>query len=479
MIAANSASSSSYEVRIRPLIDGSTDRTSRQTSMPLPSGSRASSTATSGRSAGMRCAASTAEPDSPTTSMSPSRCSRSRTPARTTSWSSSRKTRIMFTFIPDRRPAGTGQRSRAGRSTRRPLPVSTKSVWPSWSASAARSSRSSTGRSRGHGDPPRCAGVRVAAVVFTAPRAPSSDQGRLACRAGTSGSVPRPRLPRPRGRDEGGHDVQRSRGPDRGSAGRAASAVAAQHAAVVVAGRATGCSSSTPTAVGSCGSSIHAGSSSCSRVASRWTTPGPAWPPPDTRPVVRRLVSSLDDNLLAEVSIGAARDAVAGGSCAWREAIQFRRTDRRPFADTPVADETVQALRSAAESAGAGLHLVGAHQMPMLAVAVAQAGEVELDDPSYREELIRWTNRPPWSGDGVPADTTVRRVPRRVPVRTLALEPNVGVPIQPDGDRGAAYLVVHRAGDGAGRTGSPPARRSRPCCSPRRLSALLRRRSPT
>ena len=54
MIAANSASSSSYEVSIRPLIDGSTDRTSRHTSMPLPSGRRASSTATSGRSAGMR-----------------------------------------------------------------------------------------------------------------------------------------------------------------------------------------------------------------------------------------------------------------------------------------------------------------------------------------------------------------------------------------------------------------------------------------
>src|ERR1043165_1735277 len=39
MIAANSASSSSYEVRISPLIDESMARTSRHTSMPLPSGS--------------------------------------------------------------------------------------------------------------------------------------------------------------------------------------------------------------------------------------------------------------------------------------------------------------------------------------------------------------------------------------------------------------------------------------------------------
>src|ERR687886_1760717 len=95
MMAANSASSSSYEVRIRPLMDESMARTSRHTSMPLPSGSRASSTATSGRNAGMRRAASCADPDSPTTSMSPAACSRSARPRRTTSWSSSRNTRIM------------------------------------------------------------------------------------------------------------------------------------------------------------------------------------------------------------------------------------------------------------------------------------------------------------------------------------------------------------------------------------------------
>ena len=55
MIAANSASSSSYDVRISARIDGSTARTARHTSMPEPSGSRASRTATSGRRAGIRC----------------------------------------------------------------------------------------------------------------------------------------------------------------------------------------------------------------------------------------------------------------------------------------------------------------------------------------------------------------------------------------------------------------------------------------
>ena len=94
MIAEKSASSSSYDVRISALIDGSWDRISRHTSMPVPSGSRPSRMATSGRSAGMRRVASWASPDSPTTTMSPSPSSRSLMPRRTTSWSSSRKTLI-------------------------------------------------------------------------------------------------------------------------------------------------------------------------------------------------------------------------------------------------------------------------------------------------------------------------------------------------------------------------------------------------
>ena len=94
MIAENSASSSSYDVRISAAISGRRQRISRHTSMPDPSGSRPSRTATSGRSAGIRRAASWASPDSPTTSMSPSLSSSSRMPRRTISWSSSRKTRI-------------------------------------------------------------------------------------------------------------------------------------------------------------------------------------------------------------------------------------------------------------------------------------------------------------------------------------------------------------------------------------------------
>ena len=71
MIASNSASSSANDVRMRQWISACCDRISRHISTPLPSGSRTSSTATSGRVAEIRASASSAVPASPTTSMSP------------------------------------------------------------------------------------------------------------------------------------------------------------------------------------------------------------------------------------------------------------------------------------------------------------------------------------------------------------------------------------------------------------------------
>jgi hypothetical protein len=71
------------------------------------------------------------------------------------------------------------------------------------------------------------------------------------------------------------------------------------------------------------------------------------------------------------------------------------------------------------------------------------AGAAEMAEPDYVNELIRWTNRPEWSNDGVPPATAVRKVPRRVPVREFAVAPYEGMPVAPGGDRGAAYLILH------------------------------------
>jgi hypothetical protein len=110
----------------------------------------------------------------------------------------------------------------------------------------------------------------------------------------------------------------------------------------------------------------------------------------------------------------------------------------------------LEALTSVAAEEGARLHKVRMSQMPMLAIAVSLAAANEMADPDYRMELMRWINRPEWSGDGVPAATAVEKVPRRVPVREFVLNPNKGLTVAPGGDRGAAYLILYGEGTAVG-----------------------------
>jgi hypothetical protein len=154
-----------------------------------------------------------------------------------------------------------------------------------------------------------------------------------------------------------------------------------------------------------------------------------------------------DRDLLARITVDG-RVAPDPGAMALRDAISIRRTDRRPYADEPVPPETLDALVEAAAAEGVRTHRVRMDQMPMLAIAVSIAAATEMADPEYRVELMRWTNRPTWSDDGVPADTAVAKVPRRVPVREFVLAPNEGLPVAPGGDRGAVYLILHGEGTG-------------------------------
>jgi hypothetical protein len=130
-------------------------------------------------------------------------------------------------------------------------------------------------------------------------------------------------------------------------------------------------------------------------------------------------------------------------AAALHHAIAERRTDRRPYSDRPVPPAALDALAIAAADETVGLHHVRLSQMPMLSIAVASAAAAELTDPAYLSELIRWTNRPEWSQDGVPAETAVRHVARRVPVREFALAPREGLEVEPGGDLGAAYLILY------------------------------------
>lgn len=128
-------------------------------------------------------------------------------------------------------------------------------------------------------------------------------------------------------------------------------------------------------------------------------------------------------------------------------AIPRRRTDRRAFGERPVTERELTSLRRLVESEGAYLHVVRPDQIATLAVSAELAGGAELDDPNYRAELRRWTNRPGHAGDGVPPATAVRPALRRVPVRDFAPDTIAGLHAGAAHDQGAAFVVLFGAGD--------------------------------
>src|ERR1700739_3878922 len=69
-MASSIASSEVYDVKIMQRSPGMHDKSSRHSSMPLPSGNQSSSPATSGLAAGIRAIASATDPASPTKSSS-------------------------------------------------------------------------------------------------------------------------------------------------------------------------------------------------------------------------------------------------------------------------------------------------------------------------------------------------------------------------------------------------------------------------
>jgi hypothetical protein len=83
----------------------------------------------------------------------------------------------------------------------------------------------------------------------------------------------------------------------------------------------------------------------------------------------------------------------------------------------------------------------------MLGISSEQAAGIESLDPAYRTELTNWTNRPAWTGDGVPPATAVEPALRRVPVRNFAPHGADVLPVGDDHDEGAEYAIVFGMGD--------------------------------
>jgi nitroreductase len=156
---------------------------------------------------------------------------------------------------------------------------------------------------------------------------------------------------------------------------------------------------------------------------------------------VERLPAADQPGLLARVTLGrpVPPDPEAVRMAA---AISRRHTDRRAFEDRPVTEFELTKLRRFVEAEGAYLHTVRPDQMAMLAISTEVAAGAELDDPTYRSDLHRWTSRPGDAGDGVPPATAVKPELRRVPVRDFFPGATAELDAGAAHDQGAAYVVL-------------------------------------
>jgi nitroreductase len=159
------------------------------------------------------------------------------------------------------------------------------------------------------------------------------------------------------------------------------------------------------------------------------------------RAEVRRLPDEQRPDLLARIRVvgRAAPDAHAKELAA---AINRRRTDRRAFGDRPVAEQTLDRLRRLVEDQGVYLHVVPDDRVAELAISVDEAADANFFDPAHHSELTKWTHRPAWADDGVPATTAVQPSLRRVPVRNFLPDGSPGLLPGADHDEGAAYVII-------------------------------------
>jgi len=163
---------------------------------------------------------------------------------------------------------------------------------------------------------------------------------------------------------------------------------------------------------------------------------------------VERFPDENDPGLLARiVPTGAYEPTAADGQLL--RAITERRTDRRPFADTPVPTGTIDRLRRMVESRSVYLAEVDADSLVEFQVIAARAGELDQSDPAYQAELARWTHRLDETKDGVVGTGTVSQTRRRIPLRAFFPDGGDRLLPGPGQDRGARYLVLWSTADDA------------------------------
>jgi nitroreductase len=172
---------------------------------------------------------------------------------------------------------------------------------------------------------------------------------------------------------------------------------------------------------------------------------------------VRRFPAPHDPDLVATIEV-TGMGVPAPSAVRLQQAIALRVTDRRPFDGGQLPAGALDALRRAAESNGAHLHVLRHDETVALGVAAARAAASEQADPAFRAEVASWTGRPADSPDGVPAGAVPPSGPRPVPVREFALDGSdadagraarrVDAAVRP-ADRDARYALLFTDSDDA------------------------------
>ncbi|SFS77355.1 Acg family FMN-binding oxidoreductase [Saccharopolyspora flava] len=122
------------------------------------------------------------------------------------------------------------------------------------------------------------------------------------------------------------------------------------------------------------------------------------------RPVVDPPSSMSAPTLLAEVRDGG-RTEQAPAEQELHDAIPRRRTNRRPFQETPVPGADRHALVSAAQREQGWLQVLARTELDAFAELARRAHRIQLDDERFRAELERWTGRAREVSEGVPASS--------------------------------------------------------------------------
>jgi nitroreductase len=155
---------------------------------------------------------------------------------------------------------------------------------------------------------------------------------------------------------------------------------------------------------------------------------------------VNRMPDPARPDLLA-VLTATGRTEVTAEAVRLVQAIQTRRTDRRPVSDLPVPVDALEAVVEA--TAGlARLQPLTADHVLDVAAAAAKAADVETHDPDIQQELAYWTGRAAPAGTGLPAAVLPEH-----PAQTTVPGRDFGrpgtLPIGPGHDRAAVYALLY------------------------------------